>query len=190
VAADFTGDGRIDLAVTDSVAQTVTVLLQSVAAAAPTFSVPSGSYPSGTPVTLSTTTPGCSSSIYWGTGNPPANHSTSFSVLANTTIYAYVHGCAGFADSKVVSESFMVYSSAAAPIFSLPSGSYRSGTAVTLSTATPGCSSFIYWGTNNPPTNHSTSFSVLANATIYAYVHGCTGFADSKVVSETFSVKK
>jgi hypothetical protein len=111
-------------------------------------------------------------------------------VLANTTIYAYVHGCAGFADSKVVSESFMVYSSAAAPIFSLPSGSYPSGTVVTLSTATPGCSSSIYWGTNNPPTNHSTSFSVLANATIYAYVHGCTGFADSKVVSETFSVKK
>ncbi len=187
VAADFNGDGRMDLAVTNSTSATVTVLLQATAAA-PTFSVSSGSYPSGTSVILSTTTSGCSSYIDWGTSNPPHNNSGSFSVLDDATIYAYVHGCPGFTDSHVVSETFTVSSQAAAPTFSIPSGTYPSGTPVTLSTVTSSCSSHIYWGTSNPPSNHSTSFSVLANATVYAYVHGCPGFADSHVASENFTV--
>lgn len=77
---------------------------------------------------------------------------------------------------------------AAAPTFSLPGGQYSSGTVVTLSTQTSACASHIFFGTTNPPATQGSSFTLSAAETIYSYIHACPNFADSAIVSETFTI--
>ena len=65
-----------------------------------------------------------------------------------------------------------VAGTAGTPTFSPVAGTYTSTQSVTISTATTGCGSYIYWSTtNNPPTTgdtHGTSVSVAATETVHA----------------------
>lgn len=71
---------------------------------------------------------------------------------------------------------------AATPSFSPASGEVSNPTTVTISTASSACSSYIYWGTSNPPTTgdtNGTSISVTSAQTYYAKVIGCPTASDS-----------
>lgn len=85
------------------------------AAAAPVFAPGSGSYVFGTSVTLTTTTGGCGSYIYFGTSNPPTNLGSTFSVTASATIYAQVQGCPAHSNSAVTSAVYTVSGGISAP---------------------------------------------------------------------------
>ena len=83
-------------------------------------------------------------------------------------------------------------SQAATPTFSPTAGSYVGTQSVTISTATGGCGSYIYWSTtNNPPTTsdtHGTSVSVASSETVYAKVIGCPTYTDSAVGSAAYTI--
>jgi hypothetical protein len=72
-----------------------------------------------------------------------------------------------------------------APTFSPASPYSGAATTVTASTSTSPCNSYIYFGTANPPTVNTSTYSFAATVTLYAYVHNCPGYADSPV--ETWS---
>lgn len=108
-------------------------------AATPTFSPGAGSYSSTQSVTISTSTSGCGSKIYWSTShNPPTTsdtNSTSVSVAASETVYAKVIGCTGYVDSSVGSA---VYTISGPPTFVTAVSGYAGGTTTAISTASSG----------------------------------------------------
>src|ERR1019366_2080379 len=81
---------------------------------------------------------------------------------------------------------------ASTPTFSPVAGTYSSAQSVSISTATTGCSSYIYWSTtDNPPTTgdtNGTSVTVASTETVYAKVIGCPGEADSSVGSAAYTL--
>ena len=76
---------------------------------------------------------------------------------------------------------------AAAPTFSPAAGAVSNPTTVTASSWS-GCSSYIYLDTSNPPTTKQTTYSVTTAVTLYSYVHGCPGYADSSVSSAAYTI--
>ena len=86
----------------------------AVPAATPTFSPVAGSYVGTQTVTISTTTTGCGSYIYWSaTNNPPTisdTHGTSASIAASGNLYAKVIGCPGSTDSAVGTAAYTITS--------------------------------------------------------------------------------
>ena len=169
--------------------------------ATPTFSPAPGTYSSTQSVTLATTTGGATI-CYTTDGSTPTastpgtcSHGTTYSgaisVSSTTTINA-IGTLSANLNSSMASGTYTIVTQAATPVFTPGTGSYTSGTSVTISTASSGCSGFIYWSSvDNPPTtgdNNSTGFNILTNATIFAKVIGCSGFADSAVGSATYTV--
>lgn len=80
-------------------------------ASAPTFSPVAGFYSGTQSVTISTTTSGCASSIYWNTAGSPttgSNHGTTASVTTSETVYAKVIGCGGYSDSSIASANYSI----------------------------------------------------------------------------------
>lgn len=124
--------------------------------------------------TFDGSSPTCSSSSYGG----------SSSISATTQIR--VIACqGGFTSSNIVGGTWTINSTtqAAAPTFSPVSPYTGAATTVTASTATSGCSGSIFFGTTNPPTVNTTTFSFTSSTTLFAYVHGCAGFTDSTTSS-------
>jgi hypothetical protein len=85
------------------------------------------------------------------------------------------------------------YSQAAAtPTFNPAAGSIASGTTVAISTATSGCSAYIYWnftGTSMASgTNSTTSSGITVTSTLYAQVIGCPGYLNSAIGSAAYTV--
>ena len=77
---------------------------------------------------------------------------------------------------------------ASTPTFSPAGGNYLGTQSVTTSTSTGSCSSYLYTGTANPPTTLGSTASVSASGTLYSYVHGCPGYADSAVASASYTI--
>lgn len=74
---------------------------------------------------------------------------------------------------------------ASTPTFSPGSPYTGAATTVTASTSTSGCGSYIYFGTTNPPTVNTPTYSFAASTTLYAYVHNCPGYSDSNISTWT-----
>ena len=91
----------------------------SPTAATPVFLNPNGgNCTSGSPITVTTSSPSCNPYVYWSSTNPPttsSNNTTNLSCLATVTIYAAVLGCPGYADSAVQSASFTLVGAPAPP---------------------------------------------------------------------------
>lgn len=83
-------------------------------AATPVWTPVSGGYPYGYVITLSTSTSGCTSYIWWSSTNPPTTaNGTNTQALNNYfagTYYAKVIGCPGFADSGVATVTYTIVS--------------------------------------------------------------------------------
>ena len=78
-------------------------------AATPVFSPNGGNCTYQSPITVTTTSPGCNPYVYWSSVNPPttsSNNSTTLQCLQTVTIYATVLGCPGYANSAVQPASF------------------------------------------------------------------------------------
>jgi N-acetylneuraminic acid mutarotase len=166
---------------------------QAPQTAAPSFSVPAGSYASVQTVTISDTTSGAF--IYYTTdGSTPTTNSTMYTspitVSSSETLQA-IAVASGDTGSPVTSAVYTINLSAAAePAFSLASGTYTGSQSVTLSDTTTGAT--IYYTTNGTaPTANSTIYSgaitVSASETIEA-IAVASGYANSAVASATYTI--
>jgi N-acetylneuraminic acid mutarotase len=160
-------------------------------AATPTFSVPPGSYPAPVTVTIADATTG--SSIYYTTnGTTPTTSSAVYSgpiTISSSETLEAIAVASGYAQSAVASAVYTIAAPAAAPAFSLPSGTYPPPLTVTVSDAISGAT--IYYTTNGTtPTTGSTVYSgpirVLSMETLEAMA-AAPGYAQSAVASATYT---
>lgn len=78
-------------------------------AAAPTFSPVAGTYTGTQTVTLSTTSTGCSGSIWWNTnGIGPGTNGTTVIASSSETVFAQVLSCPGFSNSSISSAAYTI----------------------------------------------------------------------------------
>lgn len=81
---------------------------------------------------------------------------------------------------------------AATPTFSPVAGAITSGTTIAISTATGGCSSYIFWnftGTSMASgTNSTTASGITTSSILYAQVVGCPGYANSAIASAAYTI--
>ncbi len=188
IKAIATATGYDDSAIASSSYTIATVEM----AATPTFNPAGGAVPSGTTVTLDTTTAGAT--IYYTTdGTAPGISSTIYTapiaITAATTINAVATG-PGLANSAVGVAAYTILAPAATPTLSPGSGAVFSGRLVSISATTAGAT--IYYttdGTNPGPssTQYTAPIAITAATTIKA-VATAPGFAASAIASATYTV--
>lgn len=164
-------------------------------AATPTASPPAGPVPSGTMVSLSTTTDGAS--IYYTTdGSEPAFDSAYYYGPIRITSAVTLKAIAiksGMTDSEAMTAAYTIgdgQPQAAAPTASPIGGAVASGTAVSLSTTTAGAS--IHYTTDGSmPTVESTLYagpiSITSAVTIKA-IATKVGMTDSAVMTAAYTI--
>jgi AraC-like DNA-binding protein len=168
------------------------ILMLGSVVAPVTFSLPAGTYNSAQSVTLSDSTAGAT--IYYTIdGSTPTISSTQYtgaiSVSTTETIEA-IAVLTGDTNSAVVSATYIINLTAAAPLFSPAAGSYTSTQTVTLSDTTPGAA--IYYTANGSmPSTSSTLYSgaitVSASETIQA-IAVATGNSNSSIASAAYNI--
>ena len=159
-------------------------------AAAPTFSVPAGTYNQPQSVALSTTTNGAT--IYYTTdGSTPTTSSPIYSGLIRVTRTMTIQAMAtasGMLDSIVSSATFTLQ--AAVPTFNPPGGSYLLPQRVAMSDASPGTT--IYYTTNGAtPTTSSTRYTgpiLIVTTTTIKAIAVADGWSQSAVASATYKM--
>jgi chitinase len=163
--------------------------------AAPTFSVPAGTYSAPQTVALSCATAGAS--IYYTTnGTVPTANSTLYTApitVSTTQTIKAIAVKSGLTNSNVASAAYTitpVSTKVAAPTFNPPAGTYSAPPAVTLSCATAGASIY-YTVDGNTPTVNSTLYTApitVANGQTIKAIAVKTGLTSSSVVSATFTI--
>ena len=164
----------------------------STFAQAPNFSVPAGTYSTSQTVSLSSTTAGAT--IYYTTnGTTPTANSTLYSgpiaVNATETINA-ISVAANLAVSPVATAAYVIQPVAAAPVFSVPTGTYNAGQVVVITDVVPGAT--IYYTTNgSTPTSssavYSGAISVSTNETLSAMA-AAPNYTNSAVSVAVFTI--
>ena len=132
---------------------TVTVTPQ---VATPVISLASGTYPTGTTLTMTCATFGATMRYTLDGSTPTANSPIyaggTFTLTTNPTVLTVIaFKSGGFAPSNAATATYSVLPYAVAPSFSLVSGSYISPASVTLSSTTPGAT-FYYTLDGTSPT--------------------------------------
>ena len=168
-------------------------VITSPSAAAPTFSLATGTYYGAQTVSLKTATAGAS--IYYTTnGTAPTTSSTKYStalkVSATETIKAIAAGT-GMKTSAAASAVYVIATTAAAPTFSVAAGTYSAPVTVSLKDVTPGA--VLHYTTNgSTPTSTSTTYTtalkVSATQTIKA-IAVATGVKTSAVSSAAYVIE-
>ena len=176
----------------NSAVGSATYTINDPVAAAPTFSLASGTYSPGQSVSLSDATAGAT--IYYTTnGTTPSTSSTKYTgtitVNATETIEA-IAVVTGYTNSAVSSATYTMYPKTATPVLSLASGTYNSAQTVTIADATSGA--VIYYTTNgSTPTTSSAKYSgpitVSTTETVNA-VALATGYLTSPLASATYTI--
>lgn len=158
---------------------------------APTFSVENGTYSSPLKVAISSSTEGATIR-YTTDGTDPTEASPVYNgpitVSSNTTVKAYAVKD-GLAPSKIFGATYK-FTPVAAPVFSIPSGSYSGPQSVQLATSTEGATIRYTTDGTNPTINskvYSGPIVVSSNMTIKAYAVK-DGHSDSSVVSASYSI--
>jgi uncharacterized protein (TIGR03437 family) len=165
-------------------------------AAAPVFSLAAGSYPTGQTVTISDATPGAT--IYYATNGvaqiPSWSVYTGPITVSATETLAAMATAPGYSTSAVASAAYLIASKAAAPIFSVPTGTYTTAQTVAISAATTGTA--IYYTTNGttPTTGscvYSTPITVSATQTLKAIAASISytlSYSASDVATATYTI--
>jgi hypothetical protein len=172
----------------------------------PTFSPSPGSYGAAQTVTLSTSTGGATLCYTTDGSTPTTNGSGScvhgsiysipFSVATTTTVKA-IGTLSGSLDSSVVTGTYTINGSAAAPTFAPGAGSYGATQTVTISTSTL-LATICYTTDGSAPTadgagncTHGTTYSspvsVSTSQTLKA-IASKTAFTDSSVSSAAYVI--
>ena len=159
----------------------------------PVISPAGGTYTSTQAVTLADSTSGAS--IYYTTnGTTPTTASTLYngpiSVSSSETVEA-IAVATGYSSSAVASAAYTIsLPTAATPVISLPSGTYTSVQAVTISDSTSGAS--IYYTTNGTtPTASSTLYTGSINvgsAEVLSAIAVATGYSNSDVATVSYTL--
>jgi legume-like lectin family protein/chitobiase/beta-hexosaminidase-like protein len=161
-------------------------------AAAPTFSVPAGSYATSVDVVLSTTTPGAT--IYYTTdGTTPNTNSSvykaSITVNDTETINA-VAEATGFFLSPVSTATYTIAARTAGPDLSPAPGTYTTAQSVALSDTTVGAT--IYYTTDGTtPTHGSKVYATpipISTTTTINSIASAPGLGDSGLSSGTYTI--
>ncbi|MBI5018473.1 MAG: chitobiase/beta-hexosaminidase C-terminal domain-containing protein [Deltaproteobacteria bacterium] len=176
-------------------------------AAAPTFSIPAGTYTTAQTVTLSTETPGAQIRYTTdGTTAPTGTTGTLYvgpiTVAATQTVRAIAYA-PRWADSAESQAVYTITGRVATPTFSVPAGTYTTAQTVTISTGTPGAQiRYTTDGTTAPTATTGTLYTgpitVATTQTVraIAYAAGWTDSAERQtaytiagtVAAPTFSV--
>ena len=178
----------------NSAVGSATYTITDPVAAAPTFSLASGTYSAGQSVSLSDATAGAT--IYYTTnGTTPSTSSTKYTgtitVSATETIEA-IAVATGYSNSALSTATYTIatYPTTAAPVLSLASGTYGSAQTLTISDATSGA--VIYYTTNGSrPTTSSSKYTgpitVSATETVEALALA-PGYLTSPPASATYTI--
>ncbi len=165
--------------------------------AAPTFSLPEGSYNDPQTLSLTAITSGASIS-YTTDGTDPTNSDTaqvytsSFTVDSTMTVRAYA-AKSGMTNSNIVEISYTIVPPAVAdPTFSIAGGTYIEAQTVTLSTTTEGATIKYTTDSSDPTTSDTaiegTSVSVPISLPIKAYAYKA-GMSDSEVITQIYTIE-
>jgi N-acetylneuraminic acid mutarotase len=176
----------------NSAVASVTYILNLPAAAAPVFSLTSGTYTSIQKVKITDATTGAS--IYYTLdGSTPTTASTKYSgaitISQNTTINA-IAVATGYSVSTVSSAIYIITLPAEAPAFTPSAGAYGQAQLVTLASTTPNATIY-YTIDGTTPSETSTQYTgpIAVNATTtikaIATAPGCT---DSPVANAKFTL--
>jgi hypothetical protein len=169
-------------------------IIQSSSVTAPVFSVPGGAYSGSQSVVISTST--ASASIFYTVnGTTPTVSSIAYTgpltVNSSSTLKA-IATASGSTNSAVSSATYVIgaQTATAAPVFSVPSGTYAQQQSVSISDKTSGA--VIYYTTNgSAPTASSTPYTaaikVSATTTINA-IAIVKGGTSSTVASATYTI--
>ena len=164
---------------------------------APAFSVAAGTYTSAQTVSISDATAG--TTIYYTTdGTAPTTSSAKYSgpltVSASETLEAIAVET-GYTNSPVATAAYTIGGGcymcyAAAPVFSVPAGTYSATQTVSIADTTAGAA--IYYTTDGTtPTTSSTKYSspisVSTNETLEAFAVA-TGYSDSPAATASYVI--
>jgi hypothetical protein len=162
-------------------------------AATPTFSPAAGTYSSAQTVSLSDATPGAT--IYYTTnGSTPTTSSTAYGTpitVSSTQTIKAIAVASGYSTSAIASATYTIsLPAAAAPVFSVPGGTYTSIQSVTITDATPGVT--IYYTTNRtaPTTSsarYTSAITVNTTETLMA-IATAGGYATSAVSTVNYTI--
>jgi hypothetical protein len=188
VIATYYGDA-------DYAAGTSSPLTQNIgeAAAIPTFSPGTGTYPGTQEVTISDTTP--DATIYFSlNGATPTTSDSKYTKPISTGISKTIKAIAvapGYTDSAVGSATYTIVKAAATPTSSPGTGTYPGTQEVTISDTTPGAT--IYFSLNGAtPTSadsiYTKPIATGISKTIKA-IAVAAGYTDSAVGSATYTIK-
>jgi hypothetical protein len=168
---------------------TYTIGAQSQAAA-PSFSVAGGTYYGPQTVTLTSSTAGAT--IYYTTNSTtPTTSSTKYTgpiTVSAAEVVEAIAVAAGYAQSTVSSANYAL--TTAAPVLSLPGGSYTSAQTLTLSDTTPGASIYFTVDGSTPTTSsrlYTGPLTVSTSGILHA-IAVANGYATSSVVTATYMV--
>lgn len=125
----------------------VSYIINTEKASAPIFTPAGGTYSTAQSVNIATTTTGAVIK-YTTDGSAPSSsnglvYSAAITVAATSTIKAIAIKT-GMADSDISSAAFTIQDSVSAPVFNPPAGSYAAAQSVSIISATPGASIFLY----------------------------------------------
>ena len=160
--------------------------------ALPTFKPAAGTYSTAQSVTIADTTPG-STIFYTTNGTAPSTSSTKYtgaiSVKVTETIEA-IAVATGYTSSAVAPAKYTIATPAAAPVFSVPTGTYSAAQSVQISDTTPGAT--IYYTTNGaPPTPTSAVYKSAVTVSTTGYLQAiavANGYTTSPTASALYSI--
>ena len=163
------------------------------ATASPTFSPLPGTYAAAQTVTIADSTAG--STIYYTTNNTAPSASSAVYTgpiaVASTETLAAIATDSGHSTSAVATAPYTIeLPAAAAPVYSLPAGTYATAQNVTISDSTPGAT--IYYTTNGtPPTVlsavYAATITISSTQTIEAMATA-GGHSPSAVATEAYTI--
>jgi len=162
--------------------------IPNVTTASPTFSPGTGAYTATQMVKVSDATP--DASIYYSiNGGPGTLYSTEIEVSESESIQAYATTTT-LPRSQVATASYQIGTTAAAPVFSVPAGTYTTAQSLAFTDVAPDAT--IYYTTNgSTPTTSSTKYTgpitVSSTETVKAFAVAA-GYANSPVVSAAYTI--